>query len=251
MRFRYWSAEKEVDGKLPFLDTLLHCKNDGSLDISVYRKPTHTDRYLNFSSHHPRHVKEGIVSCLFHRARNISQRENIQVEEDHLRGVLEGNGYPEAFVKMASRPHTAREPAEERRATVFIPYVAGLSEDVRRVCRRYNIRTVFRSASTLRGQLTKVKDQDPLEKRSGVVYQIPCSCGNVYIGETKRAFETHIKEHRAATRQGETEKSAIAEHAWGQQHPLLWEETSVLDQAKNNTTLLIKEALHIRLQWRI
>ena len=138
-----FTAKEEVDGKLPFLDTLLHHKNDGSLDISVYRKPTHTDRYLNFSSHHPRHVKEGIVSCLFHRARNIAQRENIPVEEDHLRGVLEGNGYPEAFVKMASRPHTAREPAEEPRATAFIPYVAGLSEDVRRVCRRYNIRTVF------------------------------------------------------------------------------------------------------------
>ena len=72
-------------------------------------------------------------------------------------------------MKMASRPHTAREPAEEPRATAFIPYVAGLSEDVRRVCRRYNIRTVFRLASTLGGQLTKVKDQDPLEKRSGVV----------------------------------------------------------------------------------
>ena len=63
----------------------------------------------------------------------------------------------------------------------------------------------------------------------------------------KTALETHIKEHRATTRWGETEKSAIAEHAWGQQHRILWEETSVLDQAKNNTTLLIKEALHIRL----
>ena len=78
---------------------------------------------------------------------------------------------------MASRPHTVREPAEEPRATAFIPYVAGLSEDVRRVYRRYNIQTVFRSAFC--GQLTKVKDWDPLEKKSGVVYQIPCSCGNV------------------------------------------------------------------------
>ena len=68
--------------------------------------------------------------------------------------------------------------------------------------------------------------------------------GSLYIGETKRPLETRIKEHRAATRQGETAKSAIAEHAWGQ-HPILWEETSVLDQAKNNTTLLIKEALQL------
>ena len=186
-----------------------------------------------------------IVSCLFHRARNIAQGENIQVE-DHLRGGLEGNGYPDAFVKMASRPHTVREPAEEPRATAFISYVAGLSEDVRRVCRRYNIRTVFQSTSTLRGQLTKVKVQDPLEKKSGLCTRY-LAVAVVYIGEMKRALETRIKEHRAATRWGETEKSAIAEHTWGQQHPILWEETSVLDQAKNNTTLLIKEAVHIRL----
>ena len=180
---------------------------------------THTNRYLNFSSHHPRHVKEGVVSCLFHRARTIAQGENIQVEEDHLRGVLEGNGYPEAFVKMASRPHTAREPAEEPRAIAFISYVAGLSEDVKQVCRRYNTQTVFRLAPTLHGQLTRVKDQDPLEKKSGVVCQIPCSCGHVYIGETKRALETRIKEHKAATRRGKTEKSAIAEHGLGTAAP--------------------------------
>ena len=79
---------------------------------------------------------------------------------------MEGNRYTEAFVKMASRPHTAREPAEEPQATAFILYAAGLSEDARRVCRRYNIRTVFQSASTLRGQLTRVIDKDPLEKKS-------------------------------------------------------------------------------------
>ena len=45
---------------------------------------------------------------------------------------------------------------------------------------------------------------------------------------------------------GSREKLAnyTVEHAWGQYHPILWEETSMLDQAKNNTRLLIKEASH-------
>ena len=98
-------------------------------------------------------------------------------------------------------------------------------------------------ASTLHGQLTRVKDQDSLEK-SGVVYQIPCSCSHVYRGDKESPWDSQ-KEHKAATWWGEAEKAAIAKHVWGQQHPLLWEETGVLDQAKNTTTLLIKEALHI------
>ena len=32
--------------------------------------------------------------------------------------------------------------------------------------------------------------------------------------EMKRALKIRIKEHKAATRQGETEKSATAEHTW-------------------------------------
>ena len=57
-----------------------------------------------------------------------------------------------------------------------------------------------------------------MEKKSGVVYGIPCSCGQVYIGETKRMLETRIKEHQAAARLGQFEKSAVAEHAWQDGH---------------------------------
>ena len=63
-------------------------------------------------------------------------------------------------------------------------YVAGMSEDIRWVCRKFNIRVVFKSGRTLRSMLTKVKDTLPLGKQSNVVYRIPCSCGQVYIGET-------------------------------------------------------------------
>ena len=107
-----FTKEQEVDGKLLYLDTLLHRKIEGSLDISIYRKPTHTDRYLNISSRMPCKRGHGL-----HQVQTIAQGKHIQVEEDNLRGVLERNGYPDAFVKMASK---VREPAEELRATVFM-----------------------------------------------------------------------------------------------------------------------------------
>lgn len=102
-----------------------------------------------------------------------------------------GNDYPEKFVNASSKPHIAAEPTEEPLVTAFIPYVAGLS-NVRQVCQRYNIRMIFCTTSSLRGQLMPVKDQDPLGKKSNVVYQVPCSCGCMYIGETKRALKVRI-----------------------------------------------------------
>ena len=78
-----------------------------------------------------------------------------------------GNGYPRAFVKAASIPKPRRtddddETNEEKSPTAFLPYVAGVSERIRRVCQDFNIRTVFRSGPTLRGLLTKVKDPLPI-----------------------------------------------------------------------------------------
>ena len=48
-----FTMEEEKDNSLPFLDTLLMRRDNGTIDIKVYRKPTHTDRYLDFRSHHP------------------------------------------------------------------------------------------------------------------------------------------------------------------------------------------------------
>ena len=43
---------------LLFLDTYPRGKVDGTLDVNVYWKPTHTDKYLHFRSHHPIHVMQ-------------------------------------------------------------------------------------------------------------------------------------------------------------------------------------------------
>ena len=138
------------------------------------------------------------------------------------------------------------EQEKEKEPLVVIPYVAGMSEDIKRVCRKFNIGVVFKSRRTLLSMLTKVKDTLPLGKQSNVVYRIPCSCGQVYIGETKRRLETRLKEHRDTCERGMMEKSAVVEHAWENHHLIDWEETTVLDHGTGQE-LLVKEALHIQM----
>ena len=83
-------------------------------------------------------------------------------------------------------------------------------------------------------------------KQSNVVYEVPCTCGKVYIGETKRRLETRLKEHKDACTRCFTDKSAIAEHAWANDHPINWAETKILQRANRTMELVMKETLSIR-----
>ena len=48
-----FTLEREKDRHLPFLDLNVSRGVQGNLEISVYRKPTHTDKYLAFDSNLP------------------------------------------------------------------------------------------------------------------------------------------------------------------------------------------------------
>ena len=49
---QFTTEDAKPDGSLPFLDTIVLIQPDNSLLTSVYRKPTHTDLYLQCDSHH-------------------------------------------------------------------------------------------------------------------------------------------------------------------------------------------------------
>ena len=84
-----FTLELEEDKSLPFLDTHLRGKVDSTSDVTVYRKPTHINRYLNFRSHHPIHIRRGLVHCLYNRARKVTTSlDSLRREEKHLESVL-------------------------------------------------------------------------------------------------------------------------------------------------------------------
>ena len=93
-----FTMEEESNGELAFLDTLLK-RNNGEISVLVYRKPTHTDQYLHYSSHHQTSCKESAVSSLFNRAYSIiTNKGDLQKENARIKQVLKENAYQESII---------------------------------------------------------------------------------------------------------------------------------------------------------
>ena len=51
LTIRFTVEDNKENGAIPFLDTIVKPEADGRLSITVYRRPTHTDQYLQWDSH--------------------------------------------------------------------------------------------------------------------------------------------------------------------------------------------------------
>ena len=123
-----FTMETEKDYKLAFLDTAVSRQLDGRLTTSIYRKPTHTDQYLAYDSHHPYSVKHGIVKCLYERAKRLVTKPSVtSKEKKHLSSVLGSNGYPFSFFQKITKTRKPSSSAEHRieykSTTKALPYV--------------------------------------------------------------------------------------------------------------------------------
>ena len=56
---------------IAFLDTKSTVNEDGKVEVSVYRKATHTSKYLDFHSHSPAQNKRIVVKTLLDHAKCI------------------------------------------------------------------------------------------------------------------------------------------------------------------------------------
>ena len=71
----------EGNGAIPFLDTLVTPEADNSLSTTVYHKTTHTDKYIQWDSHHNLSAKYSIIGTLTHRAKTVCTRPEIFQKE--------------------------------------------------------------------------------------------------------------------------------------------------------------------------
>jgi hypothetical protein len=84
-------------------------------------------------------------------------------------------------------------------------------------------------------RLKKKKQQCPLQHmkddlglKTRGMYSIPCTCGQVYIGQTGRSIETNDKEHHWYICLEHPDKSAMAKHSINLGHCIQLQDTSIL-----------------------
>ena len=256
-----FTTEGEEDRTLAFLDTLTVIQEDGTLKVKIYRKPTHTDQYLNFQSNHPLQHKLGVIQTLHHRADSvITDLTDKEEEKSHINSALEKCGYPKwSFDKVSKRKELANAKkgnskdnnGKVSKGQVVLPYVKGTSEALRRIFNSYGVRACFKPTQTLRQLLVSPKDKTDKQNITGPVYFIPCQgqtlrgkCPESYIGETERSLKTRFQEHRRPS----TVSSEVSQHIHIESpgHKVKLDEVKILDRDSRYFERGVKEAVYIR-----
>ena len=160
---QFTCEEQREDGSIPFLDVLVIPNEDGSLNSTVFRKPTHTDLYLQWNSHHTLPSKYSVIGTLLHRTKTIcSDPQLLKQEEDHLYKALSTCKYPAWAlnrIKMKTRNPTIKRNNNNQNKSgtdttqkpyIIVPYQRGLSESFKKTCNNHGVQVYFKGGTTIK-----------------------------------------------------------------------------------------------------
>ena len=68
--------ETEIDGQLPFLDLKI-TRNSNRITFGIYRKPTHTECYINSNGYKPKSQQHAVFIRLVCRLLNTPLEQSI------------------------------------------------------------------------------------------------------------------------------------------------------------------------------
>ena len=195
-----------------------------------------------------------VISLLLHRAKDIcSNKDKIEEEQTHIQKVLSSCKYPAwAINRMKLKTSTPGKPKNSNnkdtesntinRSYITVPYMKGLSESIKNICKRCGIQVHFKSGRTIKEQLVAPKGKEHITKKSGIIYRFKCDrleCDEEYIRESARTFGERLKEHLKAP-------SPIYDHSNITGHTTTLENFSIVGREEQNPSRLIKESMFIR-----
>ena len=93
-----FTLELEENSSLAFFGVCVNRTANCKLWTTIYHKPTHTNCYLQFDSHHPLHQKLAVARSLYHRIdSHIKKSSEHKSHLDLTKKNLTLNGFPARF----------------------------------------------------------------------------------------------------------------------------------------------------------
>jgi len=243
-----FTYEEEKDNSLPFLDILITKIHNGTLDFNIYRKKTHTDRYLNYDSFHINSHKISVIDSLVTRAFNICKSENLENELSYITKSLENNGYPKKVIKKRIDYLNSKIPsAKDEKPRLILPFIGDTTYKLIRILKsNVDINFGFLTGKKIGSLICNQKEKYPYENCG--IYQIKCNnCNKCYIGETTRDFKIRLKEHEADIRHKRIQKSAVALHmSQNPGHEIDLTKSNIIEKEPRWMHRKYKESMYIR-----
>jgi hypothetical protein len=256
-----FTLEREEDKHLPFLDMMIK-REEHSLITKVYRKKTHTQRYINWESNHSKNCKLGVIKGLIHRAHQLCDREEDLIEEINLiKDVFISNGYPPSLVERTVKDSWETElkksilaemdiPDEKKNKGFYdiiqAPYIKGFTESLQGDLKSVNVGFVMKKSATIRSIVCRLKPKTDKMEQKDVVYSVECAtCKKQYIGETGKTLKERLKRHQQDIRSGTITNGFFRHLSEANDHKINWSETKILERESHWKKRKIKESIFI------
>ena len=243
--------EKEIDGKLPFLDLLIHREGE-SLSFDIYRKPTNTHQFIHSTSNHPWAYKMAGHKTAVHRLKSVPlSPEKFEKERQFLKSVAVSNGFQskiiDDIIQQKDRPRRTEDPvSNDESQRIVLPYNKHLCKGLHKIFNKYNLKVIFKSINSLRSLLGSPKDPIEEKEKSGV-YEIKCGdCEKSYIGQTKRNIKTRFNEHINYYKYNHLGSSGLGNHLINTRHKTKNLQLKLLKEVNKEEHLLYWESLFIQ-----
>ncbi|XP_040062780.1 uncharacterized protein LOC120837464, partial [Ixodes scapularis] len=259
LRFTFEIPNENV---LQYLDISLCLEDD---HVCWTYKPRSKKAILDYNSAHSKIIKRGIALSSLQSALNKSCLHTIGESFKSQTARLQKAGYPSALLsdiastiirKVNGIQNTKR--SVERKRPVVIPYVHKISHNLKNVGNRYGVPVVFsapqkmsqiclrvnaKAEGSLKNRCSKKHAKPFVPCATGVVYNIPLSCGRSYIGQTGRCLNDRLREHDYSLRA--TVGGNFSLHCKECLCEPSFDATTVMGRHRDKTTRKVLEAFYI------
>ncbi|KAL6421189.1 hypothetical protein ACFW04_013742 [Cataglyphis niger] len=227
-----------------------------------YRKPTCSNRYINFYSNHPFKYKINIIFNLVDYAILLSDDQFHGKNIDVLKQILLNNCFPTHVInryiykrcnflkyRVNSIPDNG-ESSTDKLFYIALPFVEDLSDDIGRMFKNMGFTMVYNILKKLNLLIKRGKDGLPISNRTKAVYninKINCkNCSASYIGQTKRHLSTRVKEHFNNIKMHASNLSVVSKHKLEFNHDLDWSAPDIFHNEKHLRKREIAEMFFIK-----